>query len=395
MTRHHGVRARLDGDADRPSPPPATAADPIPPCATTPRQDCLAAAEAERDHAIARLAEREARLRLAVEAARLATWEFDVATGRASRTGCPDEAFAAPGDPAGFRFDDWLDHIHPEDRETVRRRFDALVAGTAARFAAEFRVRRRGGEGGWAWLASSGAAIARDPGTGRALRIAGVAQDITDRREGEARRALLAREVDHRARNLLAVVQSLLRLTPREDAARFAAAVEGRVAALARAHGLLADSGWTGTGLRAIAEREMAGAPPDAVTLDGPALTLAAAAVQPLALVLHELAANAARHGALSVPGGRVALRWWREPEAGRVRLLWLEEGGPPVAAPPARRGFGARLIEAQVRGQLGGTAVLGWEPTGLRCAIALPAERLLAACGTPAPPAVGAAAAQ
>ena len=221
-----------------------------------------------------------------------------------------------------------------------------------------------------------------------------IMRDVSERKADEARRALLAREVDHRAKNALAVVQSVLRLTPRDEPAAFAAAVEARVAALARVHSLLAEGGWSGADLRAVAERELApyaaaprhsgaaGAQSIAVSLDGPPVPLAAAAVQPLAMVLHELATNAAKHGALSVPGGAVEVRWWtgrRADDDGMLRLRWTETGGPPVAGAPARRGFGTRVVEATVRGQLGGTVERRWERTGLVVEVAVPLARVAA----------------
>ena len=211
------------------------------------------------------------------------------------------------------------------------------------------------------------------------------------RRHAEALQALLAREVDHRAKNILAVVQSVLRLTPKGDAAAYASAVEGRVAALARAHALLAESAWAGADLRAVAERELApyagnGAAPEAggavASLEGPPIPLAAAAVQPLAVVLHELATNAAKHGALSRPGGRVRLSWRIDRGRGLLLLRWAESGGPTVAGPPSRRGFGSKVIDATARGQLGGTVALAWDAVGLRADIAFPLGRALA--GTP-----------
>ena len=330
----------------------------------------------ERRRAAQAVAEREQRLRLAVEAARLSTWEYDVVRDVGSRRGRPDEAFAAPTSPE-FGFEDWLSRIHPEDRPEVRSRFDALVAGYAAMFAAEFRVCRHPPVMGWSWIASYGAASERDPLTGRARRVAGVAQDITERREAEQRRALLAREVDHRAKNTLAVVQSVLRLARRDEPAAFIASVEQRVAALSRVHTLLADGGWVSAELRAVAERELASFPPGTVCLEGEPVALVSLAVQPLAMVLHELATNAAKHGALSAPGGRVILSWRLEGQ--ELHLRWQEEGGPPVLAPPGRRGFGSRVIDTTVRGQLGGRLVMLWQQQGLCCEIALPAARVLA----------------
>jgi two-component sensor histidine kinase len=208
------------------------------------------------------------------------------------------------------------------------------------------------------------------------------------------------REVDHRAKNALAVVQSVLRLTPRDEPAAAFAAVEARVAALARVHSLLAEGGWSGADLRAVAERELApyaaphgGEGPargPSVSLDGPDVPLAAAAVQPLAMVLHELATNAAKHGSLSVPGGRVEVRWragrGAGDDGGMLRLRWTETGGPPVSGAPSRRGFGTRVVEATVRGQLGGSVERRWEASGLVVEVAVPIARLVADAGGPAP---------
>ena len=220
-----------------------------------------------------------------------------------------------------------------------------------------------------------------------------IMRDVSARKADEARRTLLAREVDHRAKNVLAVVQSMLRLGRRDEPAAAFATVEARVAALARVHSLLAEGGWSGADLRAVAERELApyGTAPGrsaaasgpSVSLDGPPVRLAAAAVQPVAMVLHELATNAAKHGALSVPGGRVEVRWRLDRREEVLGLVWAEAGGPPVPAVPRRRGFGSRVVEATVRGQLGGAVDLAWRRHGLAVEIALPLARAIGGCGS------------
>jgi PAS domain S-box-containing protein len=216
-----------------------------------------------------------------------------------------------------------------------------------------------------------------------------IMRDISARKATEARQGILVREVDHRAKNILAVVQSVLRLTPRDQPGAFAAA-ETRIAGLARVHSLLAEGGWSGADLRAVVERELAAysavrgdrEPSPAVSIDGPQVALAPTSVQPLAMVLHELATNAAKHGALSARGGQVEVRWTvgrRKGEDGLLRLRWAEAGGPPVAGPPARRGFGTRVVEATVRGQLGGSVERRWGPGGLVVEVAVPVARVLA----------------
>jgi two-component sensor histidine kinase len=207
-----------------------------------------------------------------------------------------------------------------------------------------------------------------------------------DAAAGEARKTLLMREVDHRAKNVLAVVQSVIRLTPRDKPEVFATAVEARVAALARTHSLLAEGGWYGADLRAVAERALAPymSMPNSgsVSLDGPSIPLVPAAVQPIAMVLHELATNAARYGGLSVPCGAVTLAWRVDGNEGNYRLhmCWAEMDGAPVPGTPTRQGFGTRLIDASVRGQLGGSVTRRWETSGLVCDISIPLTRAVAA---------------
>jgi two-component sensor histidine kinase/CheY-like chemotaxis protein len=202
--------------------------------------------------------------------------------------------------------------------------------------------------------------------------------DVTARRAAAERQVLLAREVDHRAKNALAVVQSVVRLTKATDIGAYVQAVEGRVAALARAHTLLAEDRWRGAALRAIIEEELAAHRVGGrVALAGPALRLRAEAVQPLSMVLHELATNAAKHGALSVPYGRLEIAWRRAGTGGMVRLCWAERGGPPIARPPERRGFGSTLIEATVGSQLAGAVAMSWNLDGLRCELTIGPDRI------------------
>lgn len=187
--------------------------------------------------------------------------------------------------------------------------------------------------------------------------------DVTDRKRAEAARELLMREVDHRARNVLAVVQSILRLTRASDLAGYRDIVAGRVAALARAQGSLANRRWEGAHLADVLREELSVVGrPSAVRLAGPDVLLGPEKVQPLAMVVHELATNAAKYGAFSTESGAVEIEWTIEGEI--VRLSWREHGGPPTAT-PARRGFGSRLITELAR-QLEGQAQFDWTSGGL-----------------------------
>lgn len=213
---------------------------------------------------------------------------------------------------------------------------------------------------------------------GQVKGIVGISLDMTERRRAEQRSRLLADEVDHRAKNLLGVVQSIVRLTRVEDVAAFKAVLTGRIRALGRAHSLLAASRWDGVDLARLLHEELA--PFDRnreeqLHISGPALTLSPGASQALALVLHELAINAARYGALSAERGRLAVIWnmvTDESGAARIELTWTETGGPAVAAPD-QPGFGFTTIQGAIEHQLSGKIAFDWAAAGMTCRIAFP----------------------
>jgi PAS domain S-box-containing protein len=330
---------------------------------------------------------REQRLRLALDAAQLGSWEVDLRSGVTQRAGrvVPEQ----PGVPlSGYMLEQYFDHlVHPEDVPRLRAVLAEVAAGERAQYRIEYRVRPTR-DGGWTWMESYGGAVERDATTGQVTRMAGVSRDVSARRAADDQQRLLMREVDHRAKNVLAVVQSVLRLTRSDDPRAFAAAVEGRVLALARAHELLARDNWHGAGLAEVIGQELlpfrSAGHPDRIRIDGPQVTLAAEAVQPLELVVHELTTNAAKYGALSVPDGQLAVTWWLG-EPARLHLCWEERGGPPPAGAPVRSGFGSRLVATTLRVQLGGAITLHWKPTGLVAELTLNATRLLAQGGTAA----------
>ena len=178
-------------------------------------------------------------------------------------------------------------------------------------------------------------------------------RDVTEAKTAEATRVLLVREVDHRAKNVLAVATSIISMTAAAGVEEFRREARDRLAALARAHDRLSGTRWQGAELTALVHEELgAVGAPDAFEVAGPPVVLLETAVQPVSLVLHELATNARKHGALSVAGGRVAVSW-SFGAGGGLDIRWLERGGPPVAAaaPTSAAGLGTRLMEALVRG--------------------------------------------
>jgi PAS domain S-box-containing protein len=198
-----------------------------------------------------------------------------------------------------------------------------------------------------------------------------ILRDITERLANEEARLLLAREVDHRAKNALAVVQALVSLTTAPNKEDFITAVRGRVAALGRAHSLLAQNRWKGGDLeQIITDETSAYCKPGQVRARGPKIALMPNAVQPISLLIHELATNAVKHGSLSKPGGRVDVSWHIRADED-LNLHWVETGEENVVA-PSSQGFGSTLIETVSR-QIGGEVRTDWLATGLRVTAALP----------------------
>jgi len=201
-----------------------------------------------------------------------------------------------------------------------------------------------------------------------------VQRDITGARRAVEAQRRLAREVDHRAKNALALVQGIVRLSRAEDVAAYAHAVQGRVDALADAHALLSEAGWRGVSLKRLVGAGVGQSARDRdVQVSGPEITLPAALVQPLALLLHEMLNNAVQHGALGTRRGQLLIDW--STADGTLRLDWREVGGPPP--PPARsKGFGLSIIEAIAARQLGGRVRFDWESNGLAAELRVPLRR-------------------
>jgi PAS domain S-box-containing protein len=212
-----------------------------------------------------------------------------------------------------------------------------------------------------------------------------ILRDITERRTSEEARALLAREVDHRAKNALAVAQALVTLTKADNIQDFADSVRGRIAALGRAHSLLSQSHWRGAPLEQLMRDELSPYAKDGqLVLEGTAINISASAVQSLSLLFHELATNAVKHGALGRESGKVKVAWALGRES--LKIQWSESGGPPVEQ-PRDEGFGSRLLRQVAGRQLNAQIDFRWDPQGLRVEIGLPAE-LFMAQPSPAQPA-------
>jgi PAS domain S-box-containing protein len=322
------------------------------------------------------------RLQLALDAAGLGTWDLDLGNDTAVRSLSHDQMFGYSEPQTKWGQAIAERHVVDEDKPIFREAFRrALKTGLLA-----FEARVRWPDGSIHWIAPMGRTYYGD--NGRPVRMAGVVADLTERKHAEAARQLLVRELNHRVRNLFSVIDAIVYLTAEttRSPGDMASALSGRLLALARAHELILPE-VTGD-VRGSSDRSDLGELVTAVVsphlregrervrIDGPPLPLAPRAATSLALVLHELATNAAKYGSLSLPEGRVEVRWRADGE--RLLLNWTERGGPLLAAPPERRGFGSLLARSSIEGQLGGTIAYDWASNGLGITALIPLKRLL-----------------
>ena len=317
-------------------------------------------------------AERRARLdqrrvELALDAAGLGEFEWDIARDRMmisdrmrAITGVASSAARAEGGDLSFRF------VHADDVAALRETVDKGLRG-AGRYSAEYRMIRPD-DGRLRWMQGSGVVVT-DP-SGAPQRVIGIVRDISDRKAEEEHRETLLAELDHRVKNVLAAVQSLAAQSARRTTSTegFMAAFAGRLKAMASAHELLTATRWRGASLAHIAAAELGGLAPGQARWEGPDLILTPRAANAVSLALHELATNAVKYGALSVEAGRVEVSWERPAEGG-FTLLWTESGGPPVS-PPERRGFGSTLLDRVTGRELGGEGRVEYRADGVHAVL-------------------------
>jgi PAS domain S-box-containing protein len=323
---------------------------------------------AELERSTLRLQQSEDRRNLALAAGKMGSWDWDLIRGDCAWDAGQKRIFGI--EPASFEITlaSARKLVHRDDwkmlRQVIRR-----ARKEAGSYQAEFRICHP--DGGVRWCLGT-AAASRDL-ENRISRISGVTIDITDRKEAEERQLLLAREVDHRAKNALAVMQAIVSLTRADSIEQFVTAVEGRIQALARAHSLLSESRWRGADIVELIREELApyrATNFDRVRISGDSLSLEPATAQALALALHELATNAAKYGALSSPLGSVEVVW--QVKEGKLELRWTERDGPAIEQ-MVQSGFGIRVIKSSVESQLGGAVSFDWQREGLICTISVP----------------------
>jgi two-component sensor histidine kinase/PAS domain-containing protein len=317
----------------------------------------------------AELIKEEWRHALTLEAGKVGSWVWDIRTKDVVANDILRRMFGI--DPIGpVSVDDIFDAINPADLPEVNAALDATFED-GIDYVSEFRVNSG------RWLIGRGRVYQRDA-AGQPLVMMGVNIDITDAREAADHTRHLLRELNHRVKNTLAMIQSLARQTLRRtpDPQRFIDAFSGRLRTLSDAHALLSDRDWSGIGLHELISSQVGPyvmASPDQVSIEGDDVQLPPDHALGLGLILHELSSNAVKFGALSAARGRVRISWIREggsPQ--RIRLLWKESDGPQVAAPP-EPGLGARLIQRSLDKILDSQVRLEFLPTGVEAEIAFP----------------------
>jgi PAS domain S-box-containing protein len=331
----------------------------------------LAALFEERRRHEAMLTESEARLQEALTAGGVAAFDWEVSSDNSRRS---DNAAVILGfDPKqNFGGAEFFARVHPEDQPQLLAQLrdlhpDRPILGSTFRF-----IRRDGRE---IWLEQT--AKAEFNAAGELAHMRGLTLDITDRKHAEQRQDLLIAELDHRVKNVLARVAVVARQTREGSSSmdHFVESLDGRIQSMAAAHSLLSQTRWRGVGLNDLVRDQLAPYASQAnVKIAGPNIVLSATATQALAMVLHELATNAAKYGALSTSGA-VSVTW-QKPLAGAgvttLTVIWRELDGPSVSA-PRQSGFGTSLIRDLIPHELGGRVDLTFDADGVRCRIDIP----------------------
>ena len=332
----------------------------------------------ERKQAVQALAERNAQFDLAHRAARVGCYTHDISAKTMLVSRASMATYGLSQSTIEITAQQWHERIHRDDVQRLRAEHILAFKERRPELINEFRIVRPGGEVRWI---ESRSLIAYDH-VGRAERMTGIYIDVTDRRKAEDHKNVLIAELDHRVKNVLACVSAIAKRSREcsRSMDEFLEVLDGRIDALASTHTLLSRSRWEGVGLGELVRSVLVFcAKQESAHIEGPEVDLAAEAAQTLAMVLHELATNAAKYGALSNGHGQVAIHWQRPSRGrsnGKLVLEWRETGGPQIMAPNAT-GYGTSVIRDLIPYELGGAVDYQLAREGARCRLEIPGQWL------------------
>ncbi|HEY5826899.1 MAG: PAS domain-containing protein [Hyphomicrobiaceae bacterium] len=331
----------------------------------------------ERKRAEQILSERQAQLEVANNIARVGSYTYNHATGVLWLGPGSASIYGLHESCVEMTAEEWQRCVHPDDLERLVAESSRARANRKSELVCVFRILRNGEV---RWIETRNR-LYYDK-AGRATQAIGASIDVTERRRAEDQKGLLLAELDHRVKNVLACVAAIARHASEgsNTVDEFLHGFNGRIQCLANTHALLSHTAWQGVSLDALIRGELASFMKDDNTdIRGPEIDLVAEATQPIAMVLHELATNAGKYGALSNSHGRVSVCWERQLNGGASSALafeWRERGGPPVAT-PRKLGYGSTVIRNLIPYELGGTVDYVLAPDGASCKLEIPAKWL------------------
>lgn len=323
------------------------------------------------------LRESEARLQLALDAANLGLWQYNVEEGTVSWDARFKVMFDVKMDAAPI--DEIILRLLPEDIPRVQL---ALAAASDAIDPKPYHVRYRiqQTDGAIRWIEAHGITdFEGEANDRRAVRLVGTVCDVTAVKRQEEHLQLLMRELAHRGKNVMSVVQSIARLTEKEGHADFASRFSDRIAALAASQDVVVNGDWHNVDVHDLVRSQLAHFKDmfdTRIVVEGERMNIAPAAAQTLGMALHELATNASKYGSLSDEHGQITIRWRLIDVGGgdQFEIHWVEQNGPSVV-PPTRRGFGTTVVEVMAKSALSATVELTYPSTGVEWRLTCPAD--------------------
>lgn len=338
--------------------------------ATASAKPLAAEVEGSREGELAKLIERQKQtFDLAMQASDMGAWRYTLADNICEYDENAQKLYGL--NEARFLHDDegTQSKFHPDDLETMWARVAKALDPTGdGRYDVEYRVKQA--DGSWRWLSAWGLVeFEGEYPNKEPVAIVGASRDLTQQKKAEELQRLLLNELNHRVKNTMATIQAVTAQTLKtaEDLPSARTALDRRIRSMAQAHDLLSKRAWAAANLSDIVTRSLDAFPSTQVAVSGDPIDVSPGHALSLSLALHELATNAAKYGALSRPEGRVNIRWGLSD--GLLQLDWKERGGPPVS-PPTRKGFGSRLLENLIRGDLAGNSRVNYNSAGFECTI-------------------------